>query len=395
MIAALAPVAAYGQNLAIEHATVYPSPEAKAARDTTVLIQGGKIAAVGQHVPVPAGVTKIDCHGCAVFAGFWNAHVHFMEPKWDDAAHAPVAKLESQLAEMVLRSGFATVVDTGSGTANTVALRSRIESGEVSGPHIYTSGAPIFPYHALPYYILGLPPKLLATMGQPATPAEAKAFVRQNIAAGTTIVKLFTGSIVKPDHIVPMETPIARAAVEEAHAEGQLVFTHPSNLEGTRVALESGMDVLAHAPEATDGIDDAFLEKLVASRMSMIPTLKLFSQDSGIADIRRVVFRFHQLGGRLIFGTDTGFLTDYDIGEEYRQLSLAGLGFREITAMLTTAPAERFGVAGHQGKVAVGMAGDLTILDSDPETGGAAAFTKVRYTIRGGKVIYSRSEPGK
>ena len=38
--------------------------------------------------------------------------------------------------------------------------------------------------------------------------------------------------------------------------------------------------------------------------------------------------QFHIAGGRLLFGTDTGFLTDYDMSEEYRQLELAGLSFR-------------------------------------------------------------------
>ena len=92
------------------------------------------------------------------------------------------------------------------------------------------------------------------------------------------------------------------------------------------------------------------------------------------------------MGGRLVYGTDTGFLTDYDQGEEFRQLAQSGLGFREVLAMLTTAPAELFHAAG--GKVERGMNGDLTVLASDPASGDPAAFTKVLYTIRGGRVIF-------
>jgi hypothetical protein len=36
----------------------------------------------------------------------------------------------------------------------------------------------------------------------------------------------------------------------------------------------------------------------------MIPTLMLFSRDSEISSIRSVVFRFHRLGGVIMFGTD-------------------------------------------------------------------------------------------
>ena len=68
----------------------------------------------------------------------------------------------------------------------------------------------------------------------------------------------------------------------------------------------------------------------------------------------------------------------------------AGLGFRDVLAMLTTAPAELFHVGDREGKVVAGMRGDLTILSEDPASGDPEAFTKVRYTIRGGKVIWKK-----
>jgi len=354
----------------------------------TILIRNGKIVSVGRQLAVPPSVESLDCRGCVVFAGFWNTHVHFMEPKWGDASHLPAAQLANDLQQMLTHSGFTSVVDTGSGTSNTVALRRRIESGEVMGPKIYTAGFPLYPFQAIPFYLSGLPLELRNQLPQPQTPAEAVTAVQQNIAAGTDIVKLFTGSIVAPGKVVPMSAPVAGAAVAEAHRHHQLVFAHTTNLEGTRVAMDSGVDVLAHAPEVTDGLDDRLLQSLVARHMAMIPTLKLFSGDAAIASIRSEVFRFHSLGGVLMFGTDTGFLTDYDMGEEYRQLSLAGLGFRQILTMLTTAPAERFNVSNHEGRIAPGMNADLTILSADPALGDPRAFTRVKYTIRAGRVIF-------
>jgi imidazolonepropionase-like amidohydrolase len=379
---------AEAQNLAIVGATVYASPQAPARHGMTVVIRDGAIATIGEHAPVSPGMTTLPCDSCVVLAGFWNAHVHFMEPKWDDAAHQPAEKLAGQLIAMLTHSGFTTVVDTGSDGENTIALRRRIESGEIAGPRIYTAGAPIFPAHALPYYLDSLPATLRSKLGQPDTPAEAAAFVDKNTALGTDIVKLFTGSIVKPNQITPMAPPIARAAADEAHRHGQLVFAHTSNLEGTRVALECGVDVLAHAPEEVSGIDQPFLRQMVELHMTMIPTLKLFSQDDNISGIRGLVNHFHAIGGRLVYGTDTGFLTDYDQGEEFRQLAQAGLSFRDVLAMLTTAPAELFHVASNGGKVEPGMRGDLTVLAADPGAGDPAAFTKVLYTIRGGRVIF-------
>ncbi len=380
---------ASAQDLALVHANVYASPDAAVMADAVVLIREGKIAAVGQRLPVPAGIPRLDLAGATVVAGFWNSHVHFSEPKWADANHIPAATLERQLQDFVTRSGFTTVVDTGSLTVNTVAIRRRIESGEIAGPRIYTAGIPLYPLHALPFYLNDLPAAVRNQLHQPASPDEAVTAVRQNIADGADLTKLFTGSIVAPDHIVPMSIPIATAAVAEAHRHGQLVFSHSTNLAGTNAALAAGVDVLAHSPELLTGIDDDYVRRLVDKHVSIIPTLKLFSQDANIADIRNVLFRFHRLGGVLLFGTDTGYLTDYDVAEEYRQLALAGFNYREILAMLTTAPAARFRVANRSGRVEPGYDADLTILASDPGSGDPLAFTQVKWVIRRGRVIFA------
>jgi hypothetical protein len=44
-----------------------------------------------------------------------------------------------------------------------------------------------------------------------------------------------------------------------AHANHQIAFAHPSNLEGVRIAMDAGVDVLAHAPDTVDGVNDALL----------------------------------------------------------------------------------------------------------------------------------------
>ena len=380
--------AGWAQDLAILHAKIYASPSSAPISDGVVLIRSGKITAVGRHIPIPSNIPHLECDGCVVLPGFWNSHVHFMESKWIDAAHLPAAQLRDQLQQMLTHSGFTTVVDCGSDPQNTAALRERIETRKTHGPHIYTAGYPLYPFHALPYYLSSLPEEVRQRLPQPETPVQAITAVDQNVASGADLVKLFTGSIVAPNRTTPMPVAIATAAVAEGHRHHQLVFTHPTDLQGVRIALESGVDVLAHAPEHTDGIDSVFIQTLVAHHMAMIPTLKLFSRDSNIASIRSVVFQFHRRGGVLIFGTDTGFLPDYDMGEEYRQLSLAGLSWREILAMLTAAPAQLFGVADHKGRVAPSMNGDLTILAADPGSGDPAVFTQVRYTIREGRVIF-------
>jgi imidazolonepropionase-like amidohydrolase len=64
------------------------------------------------------------------------------------------------------------------------------------------------------------------------------------------------------------------------------------------------------------------------------------------------------------------------------------MDFRQILASLTTNPAGRFGSATHTSRIAKGMDGDLVVLRADPSLD-AAASSKVKYTIQGGKVIHS------
>jgi imidazolonepropionase-like amidohydrolase len=381
-------------DIAIVHARVYTAPGVKPLADATVLIHDGRIAAVARRVALPRGTTVLPCDGCVVMAGFWNAHVHFIEPRWQGVAAQDPRTLERQLRDMLTRSGFTSVVDTGSDPGVTMALRRRIEQGEVAGPRIRTAGLPLYPEHALPYYLDDLPPVLRAALPQPASPEAAREAVAKNLAGGADITKLFTGSIVKPNQIQPMRTDIAAAAVAESHRRGALVFSHATNLEGVRVALDSGVDVLAHVPELVDGIDAAMVRDMASRQLAIIPTLKLFSRDDNIADIRRFLLDAHRAEIRLVFGTDTGFQTDYDVSEEFRQLSQAGLDVDDILAMLTTTPAALFKLD-HAGRVVRGDDGDLTVLGADPKSAGVAAFSDVRYAIRGGRVLFDAARDGK
>jgi imidazolonepropionase-like amidohydrolase len=134
--------------------------------------------------------------------------------------------------------------------------------------------------------------------------------------------------------------------------------------------------------------------------MALIPTLTLFDfearkgkssdqeREAWIAKMVAELRAYSQGGGDILFGTDIGYIDHFDTALEFTLMSQAGLNFREILASLTTNPARRFGYSEHNGVIAKGMKADLVILHADPAHD-AAAFSKVRYTIRNGSVIYS------
>jgi imidazolonepropionase-like amidohydrolase len=382
-------------TLAIQNAKIYVSPDTPPIENGTIVIQDGRITAVGADVAVPAGAQIIACDHCVITAGFWNAHIHFTERKWSGAEWQPAAKLNAQLADMLASRGFTTVVDVGSNLRDAIPIRRRIEAGELLGPKIYTAGSAQYPPNGIPFYLKGTTPWfILKLMPQPATPEEATRDEGRNITEGADVLKLFTGSWVAHGKVLPMPEANARAAVEVAHSHGQLAFAHPSNLAGVTVAMNSGVDVLAHAADDTEGVDAKLLQTIVDKHMAMTPTLKMFGttvtkNPQYLDPIYAEVRQFHAEGGQLIFGTDVGYMTDYSTEDEFRALEQSGLNAMDILRMLTTAPAERFKVTDQKGMIAVGKLADLVVLSADPARD-VANFSKVQTAVRSGRVIYKR-----
>jgi len=96
---------------------------------------------------------------------------------------------------------------------------------------------------------------------------------------------------------------------------------------------------------------------------------------------------YSDAGGDILFGTDVGYTDHYDTTMEFSLMSQAGMNYKQILASLTTNPARKFGDSGHTGRIAKGMNADLAILSADPAQD-ATAYSKVRYTIRNGKVMF-------
>jgi imidazolonepropionase-like amidohydrolase len=401
------PLAESADALVIQAAKIYLAPDAPPIEDAFVLVRDGRIESVAPRgsAKLPKSARMSDCAGGVLTAGFQNSHVHFIEPRWFDAAHRPAAELRQSLQDMLTRYGFTTVFDTASDQDNTFALRKRIVQGELPGPRIFTVGLPLFPPDGIPSYINDLPAPLLARMHQPRTAQEAREAVRKNLAAGADGTKLFLHTSPRQDVVTRMSAEVARAAVEETHAQGKLVFAHPTTLEAIRLALDVGVDVLVHTTLGEKSPWDAeTLARMKAARMSVVPTFKLWLYELGKEDVPQPVVdqlvgatlqelrSFNGVQGQVLFGTDVGYMHDDDPAEEYALMAKAGMSPAQILASLTTAPAARMKEEKSHGRVAKGFAADLVMLEADPFAD-VRNFTKVRCVLRAGSVIYSAKKP--
>ena len=384
--------AAHAQTLALSGGTVYPSPDATPLTDAVVVVTGGAITAIGHRgeVQIPNDARVIDCTGKAVVAGFWNSHVHFTQAVWRSAASGPAAPLTAHMQEMLTQWGFTTVWDLGSDPRDSLALRQRVNAGEVPGPNIFLAGS-MFPKDGHPVY---LPAEL--KLPETDMPDQAAQWARSYLDMGLDGVKLFTGSYKGEDKpVVNMEVAVAKAAVDVAHAQGKPVFAHPQNKTGVVVVLAAGVDVMAHTAPGGGPYPPEELTRFKQQGTALVPTLSLFAKlpipapiaerlaNDAIAQLKV----FADNGGPVLFGTDVGYTTLYDTTLEYELMHRA-LSQRQVLASLTTNPASYFKAA-KKGKIEQGFDADLVVLDGDP-LADVRNLARVATTIRAGQIIYQK-----
>ena len=360
--------------LALTGGTIHVSPADDPIRDGVVLIDGATIASVGTAAP-PPHAEILDCTGATITAGLWNSHVHFFERKWADAASIPAPELARQLRETFTRYGFTNVFDLSSSLANTRIIRDRIESGEVAGPRIRTTGEGLVPPGAMPseqvLHVMGV---MNAQLPEITDAAQAAAAARRLLDQGVDGIKLFAST----PRGTPLPAGAMEAAVAEAHRAGKPVFVHPNSSDDVLAALRARVDVIAHTTPRSGP-----WPAIVTNDIALTPTLGLWKfflrHDRVSAQERMVNAALDQLrswitdGGTVLFGTDLGAV-DPDPAEEYALMKAAGMSSSQLLASLTTTPAARFGGSA---RIAAGEPADVVVFDGSD-------FAKVRRTIVNG-----------
>jgi len=384
-------------ELALAGGTIYLNPVDEPVRGGVVLIRDGKIAAVDNaaSLQIPRNVQVIDCAGLTITAGFWNSHVHFFERKWANVTAIPALELTRQLQDMLTGYGFTSVFDIGSMGTNTRRLRERIESGEVPGPRIRSTGEALVAPGAVPSNAV------ISALGFMTSPnreiidaAQAAAASRTLLDEGADGIKVHLQR--PPPPASPIPESAIHAAVNEAHRAGKPVFIHPNTADDVVAAIRAGVDVIAHTTPTSGAWEETVVPAMQQRRVALTPTLsawkyllrrdRISAQEQAVATATRQLRAWLAGGGTVLFGSDLG-AADYDPIEEYTLMAEAGMSFRQILASLTTAPAEKFGASQQLGRIASGFAADLTVLGNDPSKD-IRALARVQYTLRDGKIIH-------
>jgi imidazolonepropionase-like amidohydrolase len=255
-----------GRPLALVGGTLIDGFGSAPLRNSVVLIQGERIAAVGQvgSLAVPAGAEVVSTEGMSVLPGLWDMHVHLMINGHSDYAHwdkAYPSRFEKEImpasARQLLMAGVTSARDLGGPLEASVNVRNAINRGDIPGATIYVSGP--FVQHA-PY-----PGTELFRWGVTGAD-DARAKVRKLAAAGVDVIKLIDQDQMTPDEV--------KAVVDEAHARGLPVVAHAHRPEEIRRAVRFGADNIEHtglatAPEYPADVVEAIRER--TAQMSLGP----------------------------------------------------------------------------------------------------------------------------
>jgi imidazolonepropionase-like amidohydrolase len=372
-----------------------------------ILIENGRISAVGPGLPVPAEAEVVDLGGATVLPGLIDSHTHLMA-RWSDSPTGDEYEKDlltkSQAfrtlegaanARATLRAGFTTVRDVeneGTGYAD-VDLRNAIRQGLVEGPRMLVATRGIAAVGS--YHPFGISSDLkdFPTGAQMISGVEeARRAAREQLGQGADLLKVYADW-----HRPTLTVEELRVIIDEAHKARRKVAVHATSSEGIRNALEAGADSIEHGHEA----DRPALELLKKKRAWLVPTVGILEAlverapnegvrgrlQSKLQTARGVVKQAHALGVKIVTGFDASSPRDQGRNAlEIAALQRAGLPPLEAIRAATSRAAELLGLQEHVGSLEKGRYGDLIAVSGDP-LGDVTELQRVRFVMKGGEVV--------
>jgi hypothetical protein len=408
------------RGLVIRGARLFDPKTAATIPDTTVVIEGNRIQAVGRdgEVAIPRRAEVIDARGKTLLPGLWDMHVHIGPDE----------------GILNLAAGITSTRDMANDIDQLADLQRRVGAGELIGPRVFMAG---FMDGPGPY---AGPTKILVDTEQ-----EALAAVDRYADLGYIQIKLYSS----------LDPKLVPAIIARAHAKGMRVSGHiPYGLSAEQ-AVRAGFDEIQHVNflflNFRDGVDTrtplrfidvaenaakldfdspevrSFLDLLKQRKTVIDPTVNVFEEMftdrpgeigpgwQGVADRLPAQVRRGLLGGGLavpegkdqlyrdsyaamlkmikalydngipiVAGTDA--IAGFALHRELELYVQAGIPAPEALRIATLGAAEVIHQDKDLGTIEPGKLADLILVDGDP-AGRISDIRRVVTTVKDG-VVY-------
>jgi imidazolonepropionase-like amidohydrolase len=405
----------------IRHARLFDSHAGAFHADSTIVIEGERIATVTQNaLQVDDAETVIDAAGRAVLPGLIDAHVHVAATSHDlvGLALKPVSLVTAESAAVMramLHRGFTTVRDAAGADHG---LQSAVARGLFEGPRLFIAVQPISQTggHAdmRPQGVRGTMHCACAGLGLVGAIAdgvgEVRRAVREQVRQGANHIKIMAGGGVSSP-TDPIDGPQfsreeLRAAVEEAEAANLYALAHAYSPRAVTRAVQAGVRSIEHG----NLIDEATAREMKRHGAFLVPTLSTYAAlaDEGqrlgwsaemLSKLEQVrtrgleAVRIAQAEGvPVVFGTDLlGHMHERQSGEfSLRAPALSPLALLQSA---TSTAARMMGREADVGALVAGAWADLLIVDGDPERSLdmlTEPWQGIRFLMQGGRTVIDR-----
>jgi imidazolonepropionase-like amidohydrolase len=397
------------QTVAVRAGHLVDPRTATIADDQTILIENGKIVAIGRGISVPPGASTVDLSKEWVLPGLVDAHTHItmnlpINPPggslWENKlVHESTAFRTARglhNAELLLNAGFLALRDVGNnGEYADIAVRQAIETGWFNGPTVIGSGKIITEFGGQSH---GYAPEAGTFWRNEyidaENPAEIRKAIHENIYYGARVIKLAADN----NAYYYTEDDI-RAAVDESHNAGIKVAVHVYGGKAADNVINGGADSIEHGFDLTDaqlenmkqkGVwlvgTDFPLEHMIAFG-AMVP---LDAKSTSDKIIRRLAAA-HRIGVQMAFGSDAvvdlAGETRADMVFDFLKVwQRAGIPAPDVLRAWTTDGYTLLGIDKQQGPIAVGLAGDMIAVPGNP-LADINSLRQVNFVMKDGRVI--------
>ena len=369
----------------------------------SVEVAGGRISWIGEETARPRSTVhqeNINGQGLTLVPGMIDCHEHFTGDGGMDSMERLLGDTHEEFTlkavancRRALMSGVTSARDVGARFSININIAQQTAAGAIMGPRIIASGE----WFQFP----GTWPAGLTRSTE--TPEELLLGIQEMIERGAGLIKVgATGFRPDGEQFASLGPEALEVAVRASHEAGLKIAAHCHGFEGTRQAVEAGIDSIEHGTF----VDDPTVWLMAERGTYLVPTMSTWDtrerlanqmgwsreqmadiyhrKENSIASFGRAL----RAGVKIATGTDAGGSPARHgfIAREIELMVQGGMTPEAAMEASTRVAAELLGVQDQVGTIEVGKQADMVLIDGDPHSD-PAALRNVWAVFQGGRRI--------